>query len=298
MSGRVLTGYVLVVVTALLWAGAWITARLAAHDAPPLTVATGRFLVASVALLPVWRTLERGALPPLSRADRLTVLGMSVTGVISYTVLFLVGVSLAPASDGAVITPGLVGPFTILLAWPFLGDRPCARVLVGSALALAGVVLVGWSSIRSAGGDSARVAGDGVFVVSALTWAVYTLLARRLSDRVPAVTGILLATAIGAVLLAPIAWARDGIPDLTAWSGAAWVNVVYLGTFGTAVAFTTYYLAVRFAGLGRVMPALGLVPFFGVVGAAFLLGETLTLPHAAGGILVVAGIAVPAAGRA
>jgi drug/metabolite transporter (DMT)-like permease len=50
LKGRALLGHVLMIVTALSWAGAWITARLAAHDAPPLTVTVGRYAVASAVL--------------------------------------------------------------------------------------------------------------------------------------------------------------------------------------------------------------------------------------------------------
>jgi drug/metabolite transporter (DMT)-like permease len=285
------------VVTALSWAGAWITARLAAHDAPPLTVTVGRYAVASLLLLPAWWRFDRGRVLQLTRADWLVVLGMSLSGVIVYTILFLVGVALAPASDGAVITPGLAGPFSILVAWAALRERPSRRVAAGALTSLCGVVLVGWSALRAAETDSARVVGDSIFATSALTWATYTVLGRRLAERVPAVTSILLCSAIGWVLLAPIAWAKDGSPDLAHWSRAAWLNVLYLGSFGTAIAFVTYYLAVRIGGLGRTMPALGLVPLFAVIGAAALLGEKLTLMHAAGGALVVTGILIPAAGR-
>jgi drug/metabolite transporter (DMT)-like permease len=210
-------------------------------------------------------------------------------------VLFLVGVSLAPASDGAVITPGLAGPFSILVGWAFLRERPTPRVAIGALTSLAGVALVGSSSLfHSAAADSERVLGDAIFATSSLTWAIYTVLGRRLAATVPAVTGILLCSLLGCALLAPIAWAKDGAPDLAHWSGAAWLNVLYLGSFGTAIAFVTYYLAVRIGGLGRTMPALGLVPLFGVIGAAVLLGEQLTPLHAAGGALVITGIFIPA----
>lgn len=296
MSGTPLRGYLLMVITAVFWAGAWLTARVAAHDAPPMTVTVGRFAVASLLLLPVWWRLGRGRTVRLRGADWIVLLGMTVSGIMVYTVVFLLGVQHAPASDGAVITPGLVGPFTILLVWPLMGDRPRPRVIAGTLLSLAGVVLVGWSAVRHAGVDSARVTGDLHFVAGAFLWAIYTALGRKLADRVPAVTGILLCTAIGAALMAPVAFLHDGAPDLRTWSAAAWVNVIYLGSFGTAVAFTTYYLAVRIVGVGRAMPALGLVPFFGVLGAALLLGEHLTPLHAVGGALVIAGILVPAAG--
>lgn len=294
MRAHPLFGYLLLLLTMLSWGGAWITARMAAHDAPAMTVTAGRFVVASILLLPVWWKLERGRTIRLRGSDWLVLLGMSLSGIMLYTVMFLTGVEHAPASDGAVITPGLVGPFTILLVWLFLQDKPQRRHVVGMLLSLAGVILVGWSAVQAAGSDSARVIGDVWFVAGALTWAIYTALGRKLADRVPAVTGILLCSTIGAGLMIPIAWLHDGAPHFRDWSQAAWGNVLYLGSFATAIGFTTYYLGVRIVGVGRAMPSLGLVPFFGVLGAAVLLGEHLTPLHALGGALVIAGIVVPA----
>jgi drug/metabolite transporter (DMT)-like permease len=296
-ASRSFLGYVLLVVTAIGWAGAWLTARAAAHDAPPLTVTWGRFVVAGIALVPPWLVLERGRRPRLDLRDWTTLAGMSLTGIAGYTVLFMMGVARAPASDGAIITPGLAGLFAMVIAFVFGGARPGRRQLAGAALALAGTCLVGWSAARGAHGDSQRISGDLLFVASAALWGGYTVLGKRISGRVPAVTGIFLASALGVAVLTPVVLAADGVPDPTAWSRAAIGNVLYLGLGATAVSFVTYYLAVELVGIGRAAPSLGLVPLFGVVGAALLLGERLTPLHAAGGLLVIAGIVVAARGR-
>lgn len=291
---RTAWGYLLLVVTALGWSGAWVTARLAAHDAPPMTVTVGRFAIAAVALLPAWLAFDRSKRIGLSRRDWQLVLGMSLTGITTYTVLFLIGVSLAPATDGSIITPGFVGLFAIGIAWTFTGDRPGRTSLIGAVLALIGSLIVGWGALRSGGLGSDRLLGALVFVASAAAYGAYTVLGRRLSDTVPAVTGVLLASALGAVLLAPVALWVEGVPDLAGWSWRAWLNVVYLGLVATAVSFVTYYLGVQYVGVGRTAPALGLVPLFSVIGAAALLGDQVTWSHGLGGVLVIAGIMLPA----
>ncbi|MBZ0269551.1 DMT family transporter, partial [bacterium] len=78
-------GYVMLVLTTAAWGGAWVTARLAAHDLPPLTVTWGRFALASLALLPMRPLLERGRRVTLDRGDWLTLLGMAATGIAGYT---------------------------------------------------------------------------------------------------------------------------------------------------------------------------------------------------------------------
>lgn len=293
MRARQLGGYGLLVVTALGWSGAWITARLAAHDAPAMTVTVGRFAIAAVALLPAWMLIDRGKETTWTRRDVLLVLGMSLTGITTYTVLFLTGVALAPATDGAIVTPGFVGLFAIAFAWAFAGQRPGRAPMFGALLALAGSGLVGYNALTSAGIGSTRIAGDLVFVAAAAAYGAYTVLGERLSTSIPPVTSILAASALGAILLAPLALAVDGVPDLAGWSWRAWLNVVYLGLVATAISFVTYYAAVHAIGIGATAPALGLVPLFATVGANLLLDEPLTWLHAAGALLVVAGILLP-----
>lgn len=281
------------VVTALGWAGAWITAKMAAHDAPPATVTVGRFVVAAVALAPVWLALERARTRPTARQAGLLVV-MGLTGAAIYTVLFLYGVRLAPSSDGAVLTPGLAGVFAMALTAVLARKRPGRAAMAGAGLALAGCLLVGWNAMRSAEAGSTRPWGDLLFVVAAMVWAVYTVIGKRASGGgVGPVTSILAVAVVGAVALAPVALVVDGVPDLAGWSREAWLNVLYLGLGATAVAFVTYYAAIQIIGVDRAAPALGLVPLFGVLGAAVLLDEPLTPLHALGGALVVAGIALP-----
>jgi len=151
--------------------------------------------------------------------------------------------------------------------------------------------------MSGAGFCSARATGDLVFVAAGAAYGTYTVLGERLSDRVLPVTAILLASTLGAVGLAPIALIVDGVPELAAWSWKAWLNVAYLGLVATALSFVTYYAAVQRLGVERTAPALGLVPVFTVVGAALILGDPLTWLHALGGVLVLAGIVLPAWAR-
>ncbi|HVL86389.1 MAG TPA: DMT family transporter [Candidatus Thermoplasmatota archaeon] len=287
------SGYLLLLVTSLGWSGAWIVARAAAHEVSPLAATVGRFAIAAVALLPAWYLLDRGRDFRPTRREVLLLLAMAGTGIVGYTVLFLNGVRFAPASDGAIVTPALAGVFGMLLAWPALGHRPTGAEAAGAALALSGVILVGWGVLRAEGLGSDRALGDGLFVLAAGAWGVYTVLGRRASDRIPAVTGILAASALGALLFAPVVLAIEGPAVFAGWSALAWANVLYLGVGATAVAFVTFYLGVQRVGVARAAPFFGLVPVFAVLQAAWILGEELTLLHAAGGALVVAGIALP-----
>src|SRR5690242_2953377 len=133
--------FVAMLVCMVCFGGTWPAGKVAAAHVEPAVVAVLRFATAA-ALLWLWARLSRNPVRRPSRCDLplLAVLGFTV--VFAYNLFFLYGVRHAPATDGAVLVPGLIPAMTLLLAWPVLGERPARRALLGLALAFVGVVIV------------------------------------------------------------------------------------------------------------------------------------------------------------
>jgi drug/metabolite transporter (DMT)-like permease len=129
---------------ALAWSGSWITGKLALASAPPLEISAVRFIIAAVVLAAIaiaTRTdLGRGSLWPVVLAG--------VFGYFAYNAFVFVGLTMAPASDGALIVPTTI-PVLTALAASFVGERLTATKLVGFALASIGAALVILSGRRS-----------------------------------------------------------------------------------------------------------------------------------------------------
>src|SRR5947199_8274481 len=121
---------------ALAWSGSWITGKLALASAPPLEISAVRFIIAAVVLAAIaiaMRTdLGRGSLWPVVLAG--------VFGYFAYNALVFVGLTMAPASDGALIVPTII-PVLTAVAASFVGERLTATKLVGFVLASIGDVL-------------------------------------------------------------------------------------------------------------------------------------------------------------
>ena len=96
--------YLMLTGMALSFGGTWVAADLAVAAVPPFAIAAIRFGLASV-LLFAWTRLAGRRLAPIRRADLPMIAGLGLTAVAGYNWLFLTGLTLAPASDGAIITP-------------------------------------------------------------------------------------------------------------------------------------------------------------------------------------------------
>ena len=149
----------------------------AVEELEPFTVAAARFVLA--VLLGVWAAGGSLGLPALS--DLPIVLAMGATAVAGYNILFLYGLELAPATDGAIIVPGFAPVFAVLVGWVALGERsrgaPSSDWSSHSA--------VSWPSSIPAG-PSTPIASPSaaIFMAGALCWGIYSHIGKPATARV------------------------------------------------------------------------------------------------------------------
>ena len=274
------------VVSAAGFGGTWVAAPWATDEIPPLTVACLRFAIAA-ALLLGWCVARRLPLA-IRRADLAVVLGVAATSVVGYNILFLYGVTLAPASHGAVIVPSLIPMATLILGRALLGSRVARRQVAGGLVSVVGLALVVGPELT---GNATTLTGDLLFATSAAVWAAYTLIGRAATTRIDPFVLTLYGTAIGAVALLPLALvAPGGWGSPFEGSARALGSVIYLGTIGTVVSFVAFLQGVRLIGAARASAFTVLIPVFGLSLTVTLLGEPLTPLALVGAAIVFAGL--------
>jgi drug/metabolite transporter (DMT)-like permease len=193
----------------------------------------------------------------------------------------------------------------MLLGQVFLGERGGARRWLGSAIALGGVAvlagpgaLTGAASVARAGGLAGAggyraLAGAGLVLAGTLAFGGYTLVLRPLSAAYGALPATAASTVAGA--LPYLALAGTLLPlQLAAprLAPSVWGELAFLAFGSTAAGMLLWNRAVLSAGAARVSLLLYLEPAVSVLGAVAFLGERVTLLMIAGGLLILAGVAV------
>src|ERR1700694_6057109 len=249
--------------TALAWSGSWITGKLALAAAPPLEISAVRFIIAAIVLAAITRAsradLGRGSLWPVALAGFL--------GYCAYNAFVFVGLTMAPASDGALIVPTTI-PVLTALAARYIGERLTGMKIAGFALASFGVALV----------------------IGAVCWATYTVLgtiAMRTRSPLAVVT---IAAPIGALCLLPLGFLEKGYADMPAWSLSVWLNVLYLALVGSVASFILFYWVVRRVGAGVAAMTSYFVPVLTLGMAVVLLGDRPLPLQLVGGVVILAGV--------
>jgi drug/metabolite transporter (DMT)-like permease len=188
---------------------------------------------------------------------------------------------------GVALSIQYTAPLLLLVLARATGRDVGSRLWVAAAIALTGCFFV-------VGAYDARLrdlnaVGAVVSVIAMLTFTAYLVMAERLLKRMTPWT--LLLYGLG---FATVAWALYRVPTALPWDLAArhWPLVVGVVFIATLFPYVLTLAAVSLLPAARVGLTATFEPVAGAILGFALLGEILQPPQIAGGLLVIAGIAL------
>ncbi|MFI6563181.1 DMT family transporter [Streptomyces sp. NPDC050534] len=270
-------------VTVVLWASAFVSIRSAGAAYSPGALALGRLLSGAL-VLGVLLIVRGEGLPP-----RPAWRGIAISGALwfgFYMVVLNWGEQQVDAGTAALVVN--IGPILIaLLGTRLLGDPMPPRLLAGMAVSFAGAVAVGLS-MSGDGGSS--VLGVLLCLLAAVGYAAGVVAQKPALGRASALQVTTFGCLIGAVGCLPFAGQLIG--EAAGAPVSATLNMVYLGVFPTALAFTTWAYALARTTASRMGATTYAVPALVVLMSWLALGEVPGLLTLGGGVLCLAGVAV------
>ena len=274
----------------LIWGSTWIVIKDQLGSVPPTWSVTYRFIIAAAALFAYARF--SGATLRIGRKGHLLALAFGVPQ-------FFLNFNFVYAAEHYV-TSGLVAVvFAMLmvpnsaLAWIFLKDRVSRGFIAGSAVALAGVVLLFLQEMRGSSAEPRDVLlGIGLTVLGVLSASVANIMqaSQRLRER-PIASMLAWGMVYGVMANAAMAWLLFGSPVVEARIGY-WMGLIYLGLFASALAFTFYFGIIREIGPGRAAYSSVVVPVIAMAFSTAFEGYRWSLLAVAGGALALIGLVI------
>lgn len=262
----------------VIWGLGFTFAKAGLGQFPPILLMSLRFGLTALVL--VWFVR-----PPWAHMKYLALVSF-ISATLQYGLTFY-GLKGLDAST-AVLVIQLEVPFLAIIAALMLGERIGWRRAGGMVLAFAGVALI-------AGEPRVQDSMFYVFLTvgGAFAWALGQVMISRLGQ----IGGFVCITWI-AVLATPqmffASWLiEDGqMASIMAADWIGWSVVIYLGLIMTALGYGIWYNLLGRLQVNQVGPFLLLLPVASVIGSVLILGEKLTPYIVAGGVVVVAGLAV------
>ncbi|WCH97699.1 DMT family transporter [Streptomyces moderatus] len=270
-------------VTVVMWASAFVSIRSAGAEYSPGALALGRLLVGAV-VLGLICLVRREGLPPRAAWPGIAISGLLWFGF--YSVVLNWGEQQVDAGTAALVVN--TGPILIaLLGARLLGDPMPPRLLAGMAVSFAGAVTVGLS-MSGEGGSS--VLGVVLCLLAAIGYAGGAVAQKPALGHTSALQVTTYGCLVGAALCLP--FAGQLVDDAAHASLSATLNLVYLGVFSLALAFTTWAYALARTTASRMGATTYAVPALVVLMSWLALGEVPGPLTLAGGVLCLAGVAV------
>ena len=288
LGRRTASAHLALVLVVVFWAGSFSAIKelldrgMAAPD-----IAILRYAVAApgFALL-LW---VAGGVPGLTRRDalRLGLAGVSV--VAGYHMSLNLGTKYTTSGTAALVV-ALSPALTLKLAAALGLERAGRRTIAGLAVAFAGVAVV---VLLGAGGELSFANAKGPLIVlgAPVSFALYNVLLQPLLQRYGLLALTAASSLVGMVALLPFVRGStvDAVADMTSSSA---MLVLYLGLVCTLFGYAAWNVGLRGLGPTRAVSYTYAIPALAVFMGALFLDEPITVWLAAGGALILAGVAL------
>jgi drug/metabolite transporter (DMT)-like permease len=285
-AGKARTADLMLLTVVLLWSGNFTAMRYGVDTFHPLAFSSVRFALGAAlyALVVWWR--ERSL--RIARRDLLTVALLAAVGIF----LNQVAVVYAIQKGGAANTGMLMAAAPIIAALLVLllgHERIGPRHLIGLAVAATGALLV----LYGGGGvGGASLVGWVLGLVTAATFAAYSVLVRPLMARYSAERLSAAVLLMGSAMLIPVSLPQLAAQDWSAPPVNAWLALGYSVVLSLLVTNVLWFEGIHRVGAARATLFIYLEPFCVAIVAMVILHEHVSAAEWIGGVVILAGVLV------
>ena len=278
-------------VAVILWGASPVAGKVAVNDLSALTVALLRTFLGGLLAVPVAFAL--GIRLPATRRLQGLLLLTGFCGFVGFPLVFTFGIKITSANHASMILAALpifTGAFALL--W----DRrqPSRIWILGSIIALVGeIVLI--TGRGPSGGSAASLSGDALVLLSNVFASLGYVAGGRLQQAGYPSTGTTFwGIAAMSALLLPVVVALLAFGGMGAEMMAAplraWLALLYMAAISSILGYVLWYWALGKGGIARVGLFQFLQPVSGVILAALLLSERISLSFALASALILGGV--------
>jgi drug/metabolite transporter (DMT)-like permease len=286
MTKSPLFGIIAGLSAASIWGGMYVVSKAVMTVIPPYLLLTLRLLLGILTLYLVI-TLAGGI-----KVVRQQFWQLFWVGFVGYGVsvgLQFVGTNLSTASNGSLVTSATPA-FVLIFAALLLREKITWRRLVALLVASLGVVAV--IDPRTAQLSSDLFLGNLALVGAALTWALYSVLVRKVTRNMDVLPVSLIAFAGGLPVSIPLGMWETSTTGIGLITPGVIAGVLFIGIISTALAMYLWNSAFAILDAGVASLTFFAQPVVGTILGAIFLDEKITPLFIIGGVLIGVGLVI------
>ena len=273
----------------VVWGANFVATKDVVGEISPVTIIWLRFGMGFLILEAATAWRKQFALPQKSEWAYLALLGF--IGITFHQWLQATGLITAAATTTAWIV-ATIPIFTAILGWLVLREKLGWLAIVGIVLATFGVLLiVSKGNLSALAAGNFGTPGDFLVLISAINWAVFSVLSRRGLASQPAARMMFYVMFFGWLFTSLWLFGfGPGLSEIPQLSTRGWGNILVLGIFGSGLAYIAWFDALREIPASRLSAFIYIEPLVTVLVAALWINETISAASLIGGGIVILGV--------
>jgi len=287
-KNQVVVGSLFALTATILWAGAFIIARLAVGEISPMTLGATRWGMALLILCTF--TLPKVKREwPVAKTFLPQIIAAAAFGVAAYSPLSYFAAQTTSAINLSLLS--VTTPIFIVIIAAGMGQKQSINTWAGCIVALLGsFYLVSGGDINQILGMHFAV-GDILMLAAAIGFAVYSLILKKTPEGLSSITIMTLMSFFAVLMLIPCVIWESTLPTMVFnMNGVVLFSITFSAVCSSIIAWWTWNIGLTKAGpelCGMIYYSL---PLWGGVFAYVFLGEKMTSVHFISGALIIGGI--------
>lgn len=279
-----LLGALFLSIAASIWGGMYVVVKVVVEVVPPFELVWIRYFIAAITLAIIGILTKQ--VWAIAKKDWWIVFLVAFIGNTISIVTQEIGTMLSSAQMGAIIT-STTPAFMVLFARFILKESLTWKKCFSIALATIGVGII----VGSSGMDHALQLGGFYLLIAALTWALMSVLVKKIPTQYSQIVVTTYTSSIAVLLLTPIVLPRLAQVDFQAMlHPSIGGGLLYLGVISTACGFLLWNKGLQLMNAASGGLFFFLQPIVGTFLGWLLLGETLGWSFWIGTILIFIGV--------
>lgn len=281
-----LIGSLYLILASSIWGGMYVVVKILVAVIPPLELVWMRYLIALVALVIIGLVTRQNW--RIKRRHFGIIIAIAIIGYVISIVTQETGTMLSTAQMGAIIT-STTPAFMVLFASLILKERLTLKKAISVSLATIGVIaIVGFDDI-----NMSSMLGGVSLIIAALTWALMSVLIKRLPSDYSQIVVTTYSTLIAFIVLTPFVITKlpqIDINDLT--NPTILGGLIYLGVISTSIAFLLWNRGLQMLNASSGGVFFFVQPVVGTLLGWLILGETISITFWVGSVLILLGVLI------
>ncbi|HLV87644.1 MAG TPA: DMT family transporter [Candidatus Sulfotelmatobacter sp.] len=283
--------FLLLALASLMWSGQGTAVKILDRHMGPIAITFVPFYITTVLLVPLLLKMrkENPGSPSLTLGDWIQFSIAGIGGQVLAQLGMTWGVSKSLASNGAILNL-LIPVISAVLASIMLHERITLLRVAALTIGLVGVVLMSVSDWKQASfGEMRFLVGNLLILCGCLGSSFYNVYCKGLMKRFAEIEILIFSYVTASVASIPLLiWAEPfSLRTFRQFDWQSWAAFAFLALFMYGASMLLFFRALQHLDVTTASASLYLVPVFGVLLAAVLLGERLSMLAMVGSAVVL-----------